>query len=402
MRRPDTGPYHSLNPAPNATTGLPTAGLYVHVPFCEAKCIYCAFYSVADPTYRNDYVTAVLREAAWRKTHEPWEQVAFDSLYVGGGTPSVLSIGDCVRLFDGLDALFHWRETPEITFELNPEHRDLIPDLKRYTPVNRLSIGIQSFRDDRLRFMRRRHDGAAARAAIETAAAQGFDNLSVDLIYGLPDMTEDEWLEQLAVAAAYRPAHLSAYALTVEPGSLLARQVERGDRRMPDQDALAGQYDLLTDWAERHGYEGYEVSNFARAGQRARHNSRYWDIRTPYLGLGPGAHSFLPSPSGGGAVRKANLPRVADYVKQTYGDSLSESETLTETDLYHEYVMTALRTADGIAKSRVAALPPPLRAACLERLQPLLAEGLLVETETAYRTTPAARYRADGIALSFF
>ncbi|MDE5606541.1 MAG: radical SAM family heme chaperone HemW [Bacteroidales bacterium] len=391
---------------------MSTAGLYIHVPFCEAKCCYCAFYSVADPTYRHAYVDAVLREAAQRleEADTPWREAVFDTLYLGGGTPSVLSIADCVRLFEGLNRLSRWSASPEITFELNPEHRGLLSDLKRHTPVNRLSMGIQSFRDDRLRFMRRRHNGSEARAAIETAAAVGFDNLSIDLIYGLPDMTASEWTAQLDTAAAYRPPHLSAYALTMEPGSLLARQVERGDCRLPDQDVLASQYGLLTDWAERQGYAAYEVSNFAWPGHEARHNSRYWDVQTPYLGLGPGAHSFcrLPSAAAGHdaasavAVRRANRPDVRTYVSEAYGPGHFEQERLSETDLYHEYVMTALRTEAGLNKGRLAALPAPLRQACLQNLQPLLAEGLLIECETAYRPTPAARYRADGLALSFF
>ncbi len=386
----------------------PVAGLYIHVPFCEAKCTYCAFYSVADPTYRKHYVEAVLQEAAQRRLEEadaPWDEAVFDSLYLGGGTPSVLDIADCVRLFDGLSRLFNWSTSPEITFELNPEHRDLITGLKRHTPVNRLSMGIQSFRDDRLRFMRRRHSGREALEAIDMAAAQGFDNLSIDLIYGLPDMDEAEWAEQLETAAAYRPPHLSAYALTVEPGSLLSRQVTAGQWRMPGQDALSEQYGLLTDWTERQGYEGYEVSNFALPGHRARHNSRYWDIRTPYLGLGPGAHSFYGLRETAGAVtavRRANRPDVRAYVSGPYGEARYEQEHLTETDLYHEYVMTALRTADGLDKGRLAALPPDLRTACLAHLKPLLAGGLLQETETAYRPTSAARYRADGLALAFF
>ncbi|MDE6307304.1 MAG: radical SAM family heme chaperone HemW, partial [Bacteroidales bacterium] len=364
---------------------MSTAGLYIHVPFCEAKCCYCAFYSVADPTYRHAYVDAVLREAAQRleEADTPWREAVFDTLYLGGGTPSVLSIADCVRLFEGLNRLFRWSASPEITFELNPEHRGLLPDLKRHTPVNRLSMGIQSFRDERLRFMRRRHNGSEARAAIETAAAVGFDNLSIDLIYGLPDMTASEWTEQLDTAAAYRPPHLSAYALTIEPGSLLARQVERGDCRLPDQDVLAMQYGLLTDWAERQGYAAYEVSNFAWPGHEARHNSRYWDVQTPYLGLGPGAHSFcrLPSATAGHdaasavAVRRANRPDVRTYVSEAYGPGHFEQERLSETDLYHEYVMTALRTEAGLDNGRLAALPAPLRQACLQNLQPLLSEG---------------------------
>lgn len=398
-----------------ADTGRPTAGLYIHIPFCEAKCTYCAFYSVADPTLRPHYVEAVLREAAQRRLEAdaPWREAVFDSLYVGGGTPSVLDMANCERLFEGLSRLFHWSAEPEITFELNPEHRGLIADLKRHTPVNRLSMGIQSFRDERLRFMRRRHSGAEARAAIEAASAAGFDNLSIDLIYGLPDMDTAEWAEQLAVAGDYAPPHLSAYALTVEPGSLLSRQVAARQWRMPDGDRLSEQYALLTDWCARHGYEGYEVSNFARDGFRARHNSRYWDIQTPYLGLGPGAHSFYGARTAAdttgtagatpvSALRRANRPDVRAYVSEPYGSANYEQEQLTATDLYHEYVMTALRTSDGLDKRRIAALPPDLRTACLTHLQPLLAGGLLQETETAYRTTPAARYRADGLALAFF
>ena len=399
---------------------MKTAGLYIHIPFCEAKCAYCAFYSVADPALRGRYIDAVLQEAADRRQNsdEPWGEVVFDSLYIGGGTPSVLSVRDYERLFEALFKLFSWSENPEITFELNPEHRTLIADLKRHTPVNRLSIGIQSFRDERLKFMRRRHSGREAIEAVLTAKAQGFDNLSVDLIYGLPDMGADEWDEQLEQVADLNPDHLSAYALSVEKGSLLFKQVADGLFQMPEQETLFAQYEQLLAWAEAQGYEAYEVSNLTKKGRYSRHNSRYWDVETPYLGLGPGAHSFY---RGGGAcakahtaaVRRANRPDVKGYMdaagfgantdaSATPAHPAFEQEYLSETDLYHEYVMTALRTAAGLDKARIAALPADLQADCRRHIAPLLAQGWLIETPTAYCPTPSARYRADGLALAFF
>ncbi len=383
---------------------MKTAGLYIHIPFCEAKCAYCAFYSVADPSLRSRYIEAVLQEAQARRQNsdEPWGEVVFDSLYLGGGTPSVLSVRDYVRLFEVLFSQFSWSENPEITFELNPEHRALIADLKRHTPVNRLSIGIQSFKDERLRFMRRRHSGKEAAEAVLAAKTQGF-NLSVDLIYGLPDMKADEWGEQLKQVADLDPDHLSAYALSVEGGSLLSKQVADGLFQMPEQEVLFEQYEQLLAWAEAHRYEAYEVSNLAKKGRHSRHNSRYWDVCTPYLGLGPGAHSFY---LGGGAcadahtaaVRRANRADVSAYLS----NAAFEQEYLTSADLYHEYVMTALRTAAGLDKARIAALPTNLQEDCRRHLAPLLAQGWLIETPTAYCPTPSARYRADGLALAFF
>ena len=362
--------------------------IYVHVPFCHRKCTYCAFYSkaVGNQQLAVSYVDALLCEMEERKGElsHPVKTV-----YFGGGTPSILPIEQLSRIVEGLHRCFDLSQVEEMTLEANPE--DLTPDYLselRGLGFDRLSIGVQSLDDRVLRMLNRRHTAQQALDAVENAHAAGFENISVDFIYGILENLEG--LANLDVLE--KVSHVSAYALTVEPGTALAVQVEQGRVVLPDEDEVVRQYHALHDRFEAAGFRQYEVSNFARPGYESKHNSRYWD-RTPYLGLGPAAHSF------DGKKRRWNVSSVEDYCKvhNDLKDSkdLSQEETLTEADAYNELLMTALRTVRGLP---VAVVPEGQK----EKLQPYLDCSWLVLQDGFYRPTTEGLLHADGMAASLF
>ena len=305
--------------------------IYIHVPFCHRKCTYCAFYSrpvAGGQLSVASYVDALLLEME-RRCGEQAHPIK--TVYFGGGTPSILPIAELSRIVDGLRRWFDLSQLEETTIECNPE--DLTPDylsaLRDLGFFNRLSIGIQSLDDEVLRLIGRRHTAAQALAAVEQAHKAGFHNISVDFIYGIKPIRA---LMPLGTLGALMPliSHMSAYSLTVEPGTALAVQVGQGRVVLPNDEEVVLQYHTLHDALEEAGFRQYEVSNYARPGFESRHNSRYWD-RTPYLGLGPGAHSF------DGKRRMWNNP-----------DGTVGEEPLTEADAYNEMLMTALRTTRGL------------------------------------------------------
>ena len=345
--------------------------IYVHVPFCHRKCTYCAFYSkVESGTWKvESYVDALLREMEVRKGEQAHP---IRTVYFGGGTPSILPVDQLTHIVEGLHRCFDLSRVEEMTLEANPE--DLKPEYLsalRELGFNRLSIGIQSFDDRVLRMLNRRHTAAQALEAVEAAHRAGFDNISVDFIFGLPDISTFSF--QLSTLVT----HVSAYALTVEPGTALAVQVEQGRVVLPDEDEVVRQYHELHDQLEAAGFRQYEVSNYARPGYESKHNSRYWD-RTPYLGLGPAAHSF------DGKRRRWNNP-----------DGSWSQETLTEADAYNELLMTALRTVRGLP---AAAVPEGEK----KKLQPYLDCSWLVLQDGFYRPTTEGLLHADGMAASLF
>ena len=319
---------------------MPRPGLYLHVPFCRTKCVYCDFYSVVeDRGKQNRWVDAVLAEARLRAPG--WE--TFDTLYLGGGTPSLLALDSFERLTTGLRDVFSFAAEVEFTVEANPD--DVGPewlDRIRSVGVNRLSLGIQSFDDRVLSLLGRRHTEKQSRRAIEDATRAGFSNLSVDLMYGIPDQSVEDWLDNLRHGIEYEPAHLSCYQLTLEKDLPFV---------LPDEEKSRALFVATAETLQAAGYEQYEVSNFARAPElRSRHNSKYWN-HTPYLGLGPGAHSF------DGKTRWWNDPDLERYLAA--GDRLpdGDSETLTEAQLTLETLMLGFRTSDGVSLHHIRRIP---------------------------------------------
>ena len=316
------------------------AGIYFHIPFCRRICAYCDFYKNADLRLMEQTLAAMEREVVMRRNFLRGEVVR--TIYFGGGTPSLVPTEWIARAIELCRARFDCSQLEEVTLEANPD--DLSTGYLaglRAAGVNRLSIGIQSFDDEVLRTMNRRHDAAAAVRAVETARAEGFDNITIDLIYGLPFGPKDALTRSLAQAVALDVEHISAYHLTIEPNTRFGRMAARGELTpVPDEESER-QYLQVHNHLTAAGYDHYEISNFAKGGFRSRHNSSYWHSQR-YLGIGPAAHSF------DGEQRVWAVASVAEYLNGVDAAECFESEILTATDRYNEVVMTALRCREGI------------------------------------------------------
>ncbi|RYD53244.1 MAG: radical SAM family heme chaperone HemW [Sphingobacteriales bacterium] len=374
------------------------AGIYLHIPFCKKACTYCNFHFSTTLHQRPELVAALHQELIHRAGELSGQQI--NTIYLGGGTPSILSADEIHRLLETIFRHYDASGVQEMTLEANPD--DLSASyLKalRHTPVNRFSIGVQSFREEDLRFMNRAHTATEAEASIKRAQDTGFENLTIDLIYGTPGLTDAHWRDNLNRTAAYGVPHISAYALTVEENTALDHFIRKGKTPPLAASQSADQALLLLDWAEAAGYEGYEISNFARPGHRARHNSAYWQ-GVPYLGIGPSAHSY-----DGASVRRWNLAHNSQYIQGLADSGIAphETETLTDRDRYHEYVMTSLRRIEGIDLGTVR---EHWGAEAAEKIQETaagyFASGKLTQTGTTIALTREGRLFADGIASDLF
>ena len=369
--------------------------IYVHIPFCRQKCLYCAFYSLPrkSEAYIDTYVDALCSEMALRKDELGTEHAA--TLYFGGGTPSLLTPSQLSKILDTLHRCYDLSQLEEFTFEANPEQltKEYMHEIKTLG-MNRLSIWVQSFFDADLKLLNRRHTAQQAVQAVKTVQDSGFDNISIDLIYGIPQ--SDNWQSNLATVETLDLQHLSCYSLTLEPGTAYAKMVEKGLATPCDEDDVLRQYNALTQWAVGSGFEQYEISNFAKNGRRSRHNSGYWN-RTHYLGFGASAHSY------NGSRRRWNVADVATYIKGVKdGTPFSESEELTAADLYNEYVMTALRTAKGVEKSVLEQWFPDFASQFAEKARQFVLRGLLTDDGTAFRPTQKGLLMADAMAAESF
>lgn len=314
--------------------------IYLHIPFCRSRCIYCDFYSTTQTEeLRGRFVDALCSELVQRR--EELRSNAVRSVYFGGGTPSLLRTGEVARVLDCIHKHFDVSAEAEITFEANPDDvtEEWVSEL-RALGINRVSLGVQSFNEGILRLLNRRHSAEQARRAVHALTEGGISNVSIDLIYGLPEQTEAMFREDLEAAFSLPIKHLSSYALSVEAHTPLAVRVERGELAPADEEVCAAEYEALMRAAEEHGFVHYEISNFALPGFHSRHNSGYWD-GTPYLGAGPAAHSF------DGKDRRYNLPNLQRYVAAA-GRPEHEVERLTEAERFDELVFTSLRTQRGL------------------------------------------------------
>ena len=366
--------------------------LYVHVPFCVRKCGYCAFHSgpfSAEGVRR--YVELVLREMeVWGRT---LGRVAVDTVYFGGGTPSLLEPGQIGALLQAVGTRFDLGAHAEITLEANPDSalRPGFLEAVRGLGVNRLSLGVQSLRDDLLAMLGRPHDAAQARLAVAAARNAGFSNLSLDLIWGLPGQTLGRWLDDLAAAAALSPEHLSCYGLSLEPGTALARRAERGELELPDEEVLARMYLDGSRYLEAQGYAHYEISSHALEGRESRHNQGYWAGRD-YLGLGPAAVSTI------GDRRWSNPAALRDYAAVADGDGVPEEmEELSAHTRRQEMVMLALRTRAGLDLEKFKATTGtefPWRHPAVERLR---SSGLVRHREGRLQLTREGMLVSDSV-----
>jgi len=371
-------------------------GLYLHIPFCKQACYYCNFHFSTTLRQKGAMVEAILKELELQQDYLGGE--AIQSVYFGGGTPSLLDIGELEQLFDKIHRLHRVEPDAEITLEANPD--DLTPeklrDLKNYTPVNRLSIGIQSFADEDLRWMNRAHTSTHARACLDDALSIGFQDMSIDLIYGSPTTPDEVWAENLRLAFEYGIPHLSCYCLTVEEGTALGTFVRRGQQPPVDEERAARQFEMLIEGTAAHGYEHYEISNFALQGRYAKHNTNYWRSAS-YLGIGPSAHSF------DGSSRQWNVANNAQYIKAlSEGTIPFKREVLTFVQQYNEYVMTSLRTMWGVDLEKIRAFGQEFLAHFERSARPFLEAGTLVKFEDTLRLSPAGKLLADRVAMELF
>lgn len=317
------------------------AGIYIHIPFCKKACHYCDFYFSTQTSYQDKLVERICDELRIRRDYLP-KGSTVQTVYFGGGTPSLLSLSQLQKILNTIYKHYS-TELQESTLEANPD--DLTPDkLKGYKDlgIDRLSIGIQSFREEILTFYNRAHTAAESLQAIDQARKAGFEKLSIDLIYGFPGSDHRWWKEDLQVALDRDPGHISSYALTIEPRTVLGNWQKKGRFSAASEDYVAEQFELLQEYMEEHGYVQYEISNFAKVGKFAIHNTNYWK-GVPYLGVGPSAHSF------DGAHRGHNVANNARYLKSLEkGEPPFETDMLTDEERANEYILTTLRTIWGV------------------------------------------------------
>lgn len=367
------------------------AGIYLHIPFCKTRCIYCDFYSTTRSDLKQRYVRALCRELRTRRDYLKGEPVR--TIYFGGGTPSQLEEADFRPVFDTIAETYGLEACEEITLEANPD--DLTPAylaMLRTLPFNRLSMGIQTFHDDTLKLLGRRHNAAKAIEAVAQCREAGFRNLSIDLIYGLPGETEARWQADLRQAVALGVEHISAYHLTYEPGTPLHAMLKAHRVEEVDEECSVRFFELLMDTLAAAGYRHYEISNFCKPGKHARHNTAYWE-GVPYLGCGPSAHSFDRE------SREWNVASLDNYLEgMESGHRQYETEQLDLTTRYNEYVMTALRTCQGISTGHVGQAFGNKAEAYLRRsATPYIIRGLLEEKENRLCLTRAGIFVSDGI-----
>lgn len=319
------------------------AGIYIHIPFCKQACNYCNFHFSTNIQLRNEMVWAIVQEI---KLSEGYlKDQTIETIYFGGGTPSILQLEDWDRIFMALKTTYSFHNIKEITVECNPDDitASYLNHLKNLG-VNRLSIGIQSFKESDLVYMNRAHNIQQSHHAITLAYETGFENLSIDLIYGTPGLSNEEWLQNIRSAIQYKVTHISAYALTVEPKTALDYQIRKGKSAPVKDEQMAEQFEILVNTLAQHSYEQYEISNFALPNHRAVHNTNYWKGKH-YLGLGPGAHSYNTD------TRSYNIANNALYIQSIKKNIIpNEIEILTPENKWNEYIMTSLRTIWGIEK----------------------------------------------------
>jgi oxygen-independent coproporphyrinogen-3 oxidase len=370
------------------------SGLYIHIPFCKQACNYCNFHFSTSLKQKDALLTALHLELQQRAIG--WQQ-PLQTVYLGGGTPSLLSADEINALWRTIEQHYQLTTDMEVTLEANPD--DLTPSYVqslRDTPINRFSIGVQSFFEEDLQWMNRAHNAEQARACLEIAKSAGFEQLTIDLIYGGPTTSHERWAANLEIAFELKIPHLSCYALTVEPNTALAHQIKVGKRQAVDDAHAAEQFDYLLEQIAVQGYEQYEISNFCLPPNYARHNSNYW-TGAPYLGVGPAAHSF------DGQNRRWNVAHNPQYIKALDGNTIYwEEEQLTVQDQHNEYIMTALRTKWGVDINRLEQWGAEVLPAFEAQAQRYLERGWLEKRGETYVLTNQGKFLADAIISDFF
>lgn len=372
------------------------AGIYIHIPFCRQACHYCDFHFTTSGRGRAELLNAMVQELQLRS--EEFRGIIADSIYFGGGTPSQLNGQEWELLINMIFKYYELSPNAEITVEANPD--DLSSDylqMLRNTAVNRLSIGIQSFRDSDLKDMNRAHSSVQALRCVSEAADAGFTNISVDLIFGWPGLDMEAWMQNVRTAFSMPIQHLSCYGLTVEPRTALSHQISKGKRSKPDDEEAALQYEWLISTAEEEGIPWYEISNFCRPGFESRHNTSYWKGQ-PYLGIGPSAHSF------DGVLRSWNVSNNTEYISGiSKGVRPAETEVLGHDEQFHEFILTSLRMRKGIEIEKLkSSYGSSVYNDMVKAAAPFIEKQQLELTDSSLRLTGKGLLIADHITSLLF
>ena len=371
------------------------AGIYIHIPFCRKACHYCNFHFSTSLGKAEAVVSSILKEIGLRSSAMKEE---VQTIYFGGGTPSILATSAIEKILDAIKVHYAISNNPEITLEANPD--DITAEKAeawKQMGINRFSIGVQSFADENLRWMNRAHDASQSFQCIQTIRDLGFDNFSIDLIYGTPGQTQEGWIKDLEKAIEMKIPHLSCYALTVEEGTALHHMIGSGKKEKISADEQAERFEALVQLSSLAGYTHYEISNLALSGKESKHNSAYWEGK-PYLGFGPSAHSFS------GTKRSWNIADNLQYIQSIEAGILpSEEETLREIDQLNEYIMTSLRSIKGMQKDIITTRWGMDKLQIISKeIEQFIVSGKIMATENAWVLSGEGRFFADGIASSLF
>ena len=371
------------------------SGIYIHIPFCKQACHYCDFHFSTSMKKKDEMVLALVNEIQMRK--KEFENEIVETIYFGGGTPSRLTIADLKLQLDSIYKNYKVAENPEITLEANPDDlsEDYLIELSNIG-INRLSIGIQSFFEDDLAMMYRAHNSAEARKCLEIAT-QYFDNISLDLIYGIPGMSNEKWKQNIETALSFGIPHISSYALTVEPKTALSKLIQTGKIAKPNDEVAEEHFQILVKTLEENGFIHYELSNFGKPTYFSKNNSAYW-LGKKYLGIGPSAHSY------DGVSRSWNVSNNALYLKSLEENKLpNEIEILSKSDRYNEYIMTGLRTIWGVSLDRIADEFGADYSRYLQmQAQKFIDDGFLFIENNILKPSSKGKFLTDGIASDLF
>ncbi|MGI9139347.1 MAG: radical SAM family heme chaperone HemW [Sediminibacterium sp.] len=371
------------------------AGIYIHIPFCKKACHYCNFHFSTQTKYIEQFTNAILKEIEIQKDYL---SAPIETLYFGGGTPSLLPLRDFHKIVEKIHAIFPMDPVIEFTIEANPDdiHREQVKAWKK-AGVNRLSVGIQSFQASALQWMNRAHTTEQAHEAIVKSKEEGIENISVDLIYGTPHLTNDDLMSDLKIIAQYQIQHLSCYALTVEDKTALHTMIQNKKMDPVHPEHQAAHFEIISSFAEQMGMEHYEISNFSKPGFRSKHNSNYWK-GIPYLGLGPSAHSYNKN------SRQWNVANNQLYFNTLEKNVLPfEIEELTLATKFNEYMMISLRCIEGFSLQYILDnFGNQIHDHAFRITKSFMAKGFLTETKEGFTLTKSAKFFADGIASDFF
>jgi oxygen-independent coproporphyrinogen III oxidase len=370
------------------------AGIYLHIPFCKQACHYCDFHFSTNQSLKTELSQSIAKELSVQANYLNGQPI--ETIYWGGGTPTLLTASEFEIILNGLHAHFDLSNVNEVTIEANPDDLSKTKlELLKQLRFNRLSIGIQSFDDATLAYFNRAHNSAEALSCMEDSRNAGFDNISIDLIYSIPNQSLDHWKQTIQKAISLNPEHISAYCLTLEDKTVFGKQHKKGIIKAVDEETSATNFEILIETLAKSGYEQYEISNFCRPGRESKHNSNYWR-QIHYLGVGPSAHSF------NGTSRQANCSNNHQYIKSLRTATLPcEVELLTRENKINEYLFTSLRTSWGCSRTFLIT-NYQFDLAELPAMQSFIAKGLITEKDNTYFLSQKGRMLADYISGELF